>query len=171
MDNMLETVKQFSFYNYNDRNNNENFTHGIDYAGDFTLKLIEESAFEKSCIGMLNLYEIKKIEERAFAEATFAWYWATQGYIRLGSKNEPVKAIASNAFQDFTIDAKDLPSFGLEICYNKNYDPENPGEYDYSEFIQSDGTTIYVPSGHEVLWGISEDLAAILEIEYIAEEE
>ena len=171
MDNMLETVKQFSFYNFNDRNNNENFSHGVNYPSDSTLKLIEKSAFEKSCIGMLNLLKIKKIEERAFAEATFAWYWANQNRIRLGGPNEPVKAIASNAFQDFTIDVKNLGSFVLEIRYNKNYDPENPGEYDYSEFIQSDGTTIYVPSGHEVLWGISEDLAAILEIEYVAEEE
>lgn len=156
----VKIAKKYACYNFPFREKDEYQTYvASTLMMDSEIEEIEEMAFYKATLGLLELPYIKKIGTKAFAEA-FYNEQAEDNNIQLGSKGNPVYSIASDAFLNiFLTDVS-----ALSIYYDNRITSKEdiPEDYDY-EFL--DGK--WVPSGSTILWGMGPEYIDTLNFEWV----
>ena len=156
----VKVAKQYACYNFPFREKDVNYEYASSTLMlNSELEEIEEMAFHKATLETLDLSYIKKIGAKAFAEAFYNEN-QTDGSIHLGSKDNPVYSIASDAFSNIFLNEVNT----LCIYYDNRITSKEdiPEDYDY-EFL--DGK--WVPSGSTILWGIGPEYIDTLNFEWV----
>lgn len=156
----VKIAKKYACYNFPFRDKDEQQAYAAStLMMDSEIEEIEEMAFHKATLELLELPCIKKIGTKAFAEA---FYNEQDGdsNIQLGSEGNPVYSIASDAFLNIFLNEVNT----LCIYYDNRITSKEdiPEDYDY-EFL--DGK--WVPSGSTTLWGIGPEYIDTLNFEWV----
>lgn len=152
-------IKKYTLSNFPFQDSAEEYpTSMIDMLGN-QLEEVQEKGLYNSVFENPWFEKIQKIGSQALANARTNAF-STSNIMLIGSQNNPVYSIASDAFLNIQI--PDITA--LQIYYdNRIISKEDiPKDYDY-EFL--DGK--WVPSGSTTLWGIGPEYIDILSLEWI----